>query len=104
MANEKKKLTRSRDDRWLAGVCGGIAEYFDVDATLIRVLFILFSFAVGGGLIIYIILWIIMPESAGESATVDFADELKSQEQDTAADQSEPTADEEEADLGDDEA
>jgi len=61
MAEGKKKLYRSNEDRWLAGVCGGIAEYFDVDSTLIRVLFILFSFVVGGGLIIYIILWLVMP-------------------------------------------
>lgn len=63
MTNGTKKLTRSRNDRWLAGVCGGIAEYFDVDSTLIRVLFILFGFAVGGGILIYIILWIIIPEA-----------------------------------------
>lgn len=61
MAEGKKKLYRSNEDRWLAGVCGGIAEYFDVDSTLIRVLFILFSFVVGGGLIIYLILWLVMP-------------------------------------------
>lgn len=61
MAEGTKKLYRSNDDRWLAGVCGGIAEYFDLDPTLIRVLFILFGFVVGGGLIIYLLLWLIMP-------------------------------------------
>lgn len=48
MAGDVKRLYRSRDDRWLAGVCGGIAKYFDMDPTIIRVLFILFGFAVGG--------------------------------------------------------
>ena len=54
----------------MAGVCGGIAEYFDIDATLIRVLFVLFGFAVGRGILIYIILWIIMPapEDKGDDA------------------------------------
>ncbi len=63
MADNTKKLYRSNNDRWLAGVCGGIAEYFDLDPTLIRVLFILFGFAVGGGLIIYLILWLIIPQA-----------------------------------------
>lgn len=63
MTKGTKKLTRSRNDRWLAGVCGGIAEYLEVDSTLIRVLFILFGFAVGGGILIYIILWLIIPEA-----------------------------------------
>lgn len=99
MADEKKKLTRSRSNRWLAGVCGGLAEYLDVDATLIRVLFILFSFAVGGGLLIYILLWIIMPEGSEEAATADLVDELKPQEEDLAVDQVESAADEDEADT-----
>lgn len=63
MTEGTKKLYRSSDDRWLAGVCGGLAEYFNIDATLVRVLFILFGFAVGGGLLIYIILWLIIPQT-----------------------------------------
>jgi len=58
---EGKKLYRSRDERWIAGVCGGIGEYFDVDPTIIRVLFVLSSFIFGGGLWIYLILWVIIP-------------------------------------------
>ncbi|MDX1417682.1 MAG: PspC domain-containing protein [Candidatus Promineifilaceae bacterium] len=73
MAEEKKKLYRSNDNRWLAGVCGGIGEYFDLDPTLIRVLFILFSFVVGGGLIIYIILWLVMPLSPEYEGALDDA-------------------------------
>ena len=61
MSDEVKKLYRSEDDRWIAGVCGGIGEYFNIDPTLVRVLFILFALAVGGGILIYIILWIVMP-------------------------------------------
>jgi phage shock protein C len=68
MAEGRKKLYRSSDDRWLAGVCGGIAAYFDLDPTLIRVLFVLFGFAVGGGLIIYLILWLVIPQSPTDDA------------------------------------
>lgn len=60
-SKEVKRLERSIEDRWLLGVCGGLAKYFNVDATLIRVLFVLFSFAVGGGIFLYLILWIVMP-------------------------------------------
>jgi phage shock protein C len=62
---ESKKLTRSTNDRMLAGVAGGLAEYFDVDPTLVRVLFALGTLftGVGLGVIIYIILWIVMPEA-----------------------------------------
>ena len=61
MSNETKKLYRSKENRWLLGVCGGLGNYFNLDPTIIRVLFILFAFAVGGGILLYIILWIVMP-------------------------------------------
>jgi len=58
-----KKLLRS-NDRWIAGVCGGIAEYFDWDPALVRLLYILLSVFSAGfpGTLIYIILWIVMPK------------------------------------------
>ena len=58
-----KKLYRS-SNRILSGVCGGIAEYFDVDPTLIRVLYVVLSLfsAAFPGLLLYIILWILIPE------------------------------------------
>jgi phage shock protein C len=71
MAEDRKKLYRSRDERWIAGVCGGIGDYFDMDATVIRVLFVLASFILGGGLWIYLILWIIMPLNPDEFLSVD---------------------------------
>jgi phage shock protein C len=71
MAEDRKKLYRSRDERWLAGVCGGIGNYFDIDATVIRVIFVLTSFIFGGGLWIYLILWIIMPLNPDEFLTVE---------------------------------
>jgi phage shock protein C len=59
----QKKLTRSAN-KILAGVCGGIAEYFDVDPTLVRILYAALSFfsAAFPGLILYIIMMLIMPE------------------------------------------
>lgn len=58
-----KKLTKSATDVKIAGVCGGIAEYFGVDSTLIRVLYLLFTFIGSGSpILLYIILAIIMPE------------------------------------------
>jgi len=56
-----KKLTKSNTNRVLAGVCGGIAEYFGCDPTIIRLLFIALSIFVGSGLLLYILAAIIMP-------------------------------------------
>ncbi len=58
-----KKLYRSKTDRKLAGVCGGIGEYFEVDPVLIRLLWIFFTLAGGGGLLAYIIAWLVVPEA-----------------------------------------
>lgn len=60
---ETKKLYRSSTDKKLAGVAGGIAEYFNVDPTLVRILFVVFSLAGGPGLLLYGILWLVMPEA-----------------------------------------
>lgn len=57
-----KKLYKSAMDKKIAGVCGGIAEYFNVDATLIRLAWVLFGLLGGSGLLAYIIAALIMPE------------------------------------------
>ena len=57
-----KRLYRARSDRMIAGVCGGVAKYFNVDPVWIRILFLVFLIAAGTTLLIYIILWIIVPE------------------------------------------
>jgi phage shock protein C len=54
------RLLRSSKDRMLFGVCGGLGAYFDVDATLVRVIFVLITFAGGSGILAYIVLAIIM--------------------------------------------
>ena len=58
---EKKKLCRASRDKKIFGVCGGIAEYFNVDPTLIRLLWVLLSLFVGCGIIAYILCAIIIP-------------------------------------------
>lgn len=66
-----KKLDRSRTDRTLAGVCGGIAQWLGkVDATWIRLLFVLLAFAMWSGVLLYLILAIIVPEEPGESKSI----------------------------------
>jgi phage shock protein C len=57
-----KKLTRNLNDKMIAGVAAGLAEYFQLDVTWVRVAFVLAAFFGGGGLWIYIILWIAVPE------------------------------------------
>ena len=59
----KKKLYRSKKDKMIAGVCGGIAEYFDIDPILARLLGVLFVLSGGAGIIAYIIAWIVIPEN-----------------------------------------
>jgi phage shock protein C len=56
-----KKLFRSDTDRIFAGVCGGLGEYFGVDAIIFRILFIVFAFSGGAGIILYIILALVLP-------------------------------------------
>jgi phage shock protein PspC (stress-responsive transcriptional regulator) len=68
MSDEVKRLTRSKDDRWLGGVCGGLAQYFNIDSTIVRVLFVLLALIIGGGLLIYLILWIIIPPESDDDA------------------------------------
>lgn len=58
-----RRLVRSRDDRWLGGVCGGIAEYAGIDANLVRLLVVLGTvFGFGSLLIAYLVAWVLMPE------------------------------------------
>lgn len=58
-----KKLTKSATDRRISGVAGGLAEYFEVDSTLVRLLFVVFTLAGGPGLLLYIVLALVLPEA-----------------------------------------
>lgn len=71
MSEAYKKLYRSREERMIAGVCGGLGEYFDADPTLIRLLFVFGTFATGSGLLwVYLIMIIIVPEYVPPSEDV----------------------------------
>lgn len=62
--NNMKRLYRSRIDRQISGVCGGLAEYFNIDPTIIRLLFVLGFFITGSATFwAYIVLWIVVPEN-----------------------------------------
>ena len=60
---EEKRLTRSQDE-WIAGICGGIAQYFGWDKDLTRIIWLLLTLFTAGfpGIIAYIVLWILMPK------------------------------------------
>ena len=62
--NSPKRLTRSRTDKMLAGICGGIANYLTVDPTIVRLVFALATFftVVFPGIVIYLIMWIVVPK------------------------------------------
>lgn len=62
MENNCRKLTRSRTDRKIAGVCGGLAQYLNMDSTVIRIIFLILLLGVGGGFLIYLIIWLCAPE------------------------------------------
>jgi len=59
-----KRLYRSRKDRIIAGVCGGIGEYFEIDPTLIRLVWLLLGLT-GAGIVAYIVAWVVIPEEPG---------------------------------------
>lgn len=63
-ASTSKRLYRSQDERVIAGVAGGLAQYFDLDPIIPRILFVLLTLANGAGLITYLILWVILPKKS----------------------------------------
>ena len=58
----EKKLYRSDVDKKIAGVCGGISEYFKIDSTIVRLLLVVFCLMGGAGVLLYIVAWAVMPE------------------------------------------
>lgn len=66
----RKRLVRSTNDRKFAGVCAGVADYFELDTVLVRVLWALAVLCAGTGVLLYIILWLVVPEGyTGTQAT-----------------------------------
>ena len=65
---QKKKLKRSRSESMIAGVCGGLGEYFGIDPTVVRLVFVLLALLGGHGVLVYLILWIVMPRHQAENS------------------------------------
>ena len=61
--NTVRRLYRSRNDRMIGGICGGLAEYFNIDPVLMRVLWVVFA-VMGAGLLVYLILLLVIPEES----------------------------------------
>ncbi|MBX8456263.1 PspC domain-containing protein [Apilactobacillus kunkeei] len=57
------KISRSKENNWIAGVLGGIAKHYNWNANILRILFIVISITPFPGIIVYLILWLIMPDS-----------------------------------------
>lgn len=60
----QKRFYLSDTDKKIAGVCGGLADYFEMDPLLVRVAFLILTFCIGGGLMIYLILWLLAPRQS----------------------------------------
>ncbi|WP_370616088.1 PspC domain-containing protein [Mumia qirimensis] len=57
-----KKLTRTTGDKWVGGVCGGIARYFGIDPTLVRLAFVVLTvLGLGSMILVYLVAWVLMP-------------------------------------------
>ena len=86
-----KNLYRSETDRILGGVCGGLGEYFAIDPTIVRLIFALITVFGGSGILLYIILWILIPSKSYVNETTEDnikknTDEIKTKAQNFAKD------------------
>ena len=84
-----KKLYRSNTDRMIAGVCAGLADYINIDPTIVRLIFIILFLLGTGGFWIYIILWVIVPlppDHAETSIEVTEVREVKNRQPETPVD------------------
>lgn len=87
----EKRLYRSRTDRMLGGVCGGLGEYLNIDPTLARLFFVLLALGNGIGLLLYLLAWIVLPRedlaaASREEAMREGADEIAARAREVGAD------------------
>jgi len=69
VADQPKRLQRDPDNKMIAGIASGVAEYFNIDPTIVRVLWALTVFFGGFGAVVYLIMWIVVPEAEPAAAT-----------------------------------
>ncbi len=86
LMNTNKRLYRSSTNKRIAGVCGGIAEYFSIDPVIIRVILVVVIVSGGAGILIYIILWIVLPYDYEIGAKPYFTTPPPNNEQQSSAD------------------
>jgi phage shock protein C len=67
-AGPTPRLTRSREDRLIGGVAGGIGHYFEIDPVVIRVVFVVLALVGGGGVLAYLIAWVVIPDAPTKGA------------------------------------
>lgn len=78
MMNTQTRLTRSATDKVIGGVCGGLAQYFGIDAVIVRLIFVALVFAGGMSILLYPVLWLIMPvSSTGRPAIAQGLEEMQ---------------------------
>lgn len=77
------RLYRSESDRIIGGVCGGLAEYFDIDPSLVRLIVIALFLGAGTGLLAYLIAWLIIPRESEVKGTSDNTNEESSETEET---------------------
>jgi phage shock protein C len=85
----ERRLYRSKTDRMLGGVCGGLGSYLGIDPTFIRILFFILTFGGGAGFWIYVLLWVLIP-AEGESQSKDFRERMRTMGDDFATSVSRP--------------
>lgn len=67
--SEPKRLYRSRTDKKIAGICGGMGKYFGIDPVIFRIIWLLLLLGMGAGLLAYLILWLVIPMEPQTAAT-----------------------------------
>jgi phage shock protein C len=81
MSDDVKKLFRTKEDRMIAGVCSGLAAYFNIDPTIIRALFIVFAVFGGSSILLYLLLWIFIPDAPDGSPEIVQSEETEQPEE-----------------------
>ncbi|MDD2483018.1 MAG: PspC domain-containing protein [Candidatus Shapirobacteria bacterium] len=72
-----RKIFRSIDDYMIAGVCGGLADYFKIDSSIVRIIFVLLALGGGCGVLVYLILWLVIPKEKGIEKEIDREEKLE---------------------------
>jgi phage shock protein C len=95
MSSEPKVLWRSKDDKWVAGVCGGLGHRYGISSNLIRLIFVLLTLFGLAGIIIYVLLWVLIPPESDLEAMVAADDAVEAYEASLADEKSagRPSAD-----------